>query len=141
VLKKSSNRRFWEHEWRKHGTCATGSEAGGSSYKYFKTALKLYDMNPVEKWLSDAGITPSGNPSTLYSLNSIHSAIARYRLDSYTIQCRYVPQRDITGRVAKQPIIESINLCFDKSLNPITCNMPRSNCPFQVMYPTYQILA
>ncbi|XP_062619623.1 ribonuclease Oy-like, partial [Saccostrea cucullata] len=49
---------FWEHEWEKHGRCATVVKATGSELKYFNRTIALRQQFDVDRMLSSAGVKP-----------------------------------------------------------------------------------
>ena len=49
---------FWRHEWEKHGTCAAQLPQMDSELKYFEEGVALNAKFPLQKYLSDASITP-----------------------------------------------------------------------------------
>ncbi|KAJ8309395.1 hypothetical protein KUTeg_014269 [Tegillarca granosa] len=54
---------FREHEWDKHGTCATSLPTTADEHKYFSTALKINDNFNALKLLNKHGIIPSKTAS------------------------------------------------------------------------------
>ncbi|XP_041350768.1 ribonuclease Oy-like [Gigantopelta aegis] len=50
---------FWEHEWKRHGTCSTNLKATHNELLYFKAALKLQKKYDLRKLLKENGIVPS----------------------------------------------------------------------------------
>jgi hypothetical protein len=53
VCSKKGARKFWSHEWTKHGTC---SESVLDMHAYFAAALKLKDKVDLLQTLKNAGI-------------------------------------------------------------------------------------
>ena len=49
---------FWKHEWEKHGTCAAQLPQMDTELKYFEEGVALNAKFPLQKYLSDASITP-----------------------------------------------------------------------------------
>ena len=140
VLRRNSDEDFWSYEWSKHGTCARNSNVGESQYKYFATALELFEQNPVGQWLAEAGIYPSAQPDRFIDLNAIGNAIGRYRLDSFQIRCKTIHVPDERGVPVSVSAIESVNFCYDKQLRPLSCpGSRRPSCPPMVIYPTYRL--
>ncbi|KAK9707233.1 hypothetical protein RND81_07G182000 [Saponaria officinalis] len=64
-------RKFWVHEWNKHGTC-TKSFLG--ELAYFKAAINLKSKVDILQTLAKAGIRPNNG---FYPLKSIKKAIVR----------------------------------------------------------------
>lgn len=65
-------RKFWVHEWNKHGTC-TKSVLG--EIPYFEAALDLKNKANIYLALARAGIRPSAN--RFYTLKSVKLALVR----------------------------------------------------------------
>ncbi|KMT07054.1 hypothetical protein BVRB_6g153830 [Beta vulgaris subsp. vulgaris] len=64
-------RKFWVHEWNKHGTC---SKTVLGEVAYFQAALNLKNKVRLLQALGNAGIRPNNQ---LYSLKAVKEAIAR----------------------------------------------------------------
>ncbi|KAH0552360.1 hypothetical protein KQX54_009021 [Cotesia glomerata] len=43
VLNRSDPHSLWNHEWSKHGTCASAVDSLNTQFKYFNQTLKLFD--------------------------------------------------------------------------------------------------
>ncbi|XP_060820469.1 ribonuclease Oy [Bombus pascuorum] len=102
---------LWEHEWKKHGTCAATLEYLNSEVKYFKAGLNLltkYDMKSV---LSKDNIVPGKT----YNTTDILNAIERILGQRGTLICR---KNNDTG----ESYILEIRICFDKMLQLIDCD-------------------
>lgn len=59
---------YRQHEWCKHGTCALSMDALNTEIKFFTTALKLYDMYPIESILQKHGVIPSSDGGKTYKV-------------------------------------------------------------------------
>ncbi|XP_046578679.1 ribonuclease Oy-like [Haliotis rubra] len=81
---KTKKRSLWEHEWQKHGTCATTFKATNNEFHYFQKTLSLNSVaafNP-QKALEKAGITPSCKKA--YPIQAIKNAVIKYfRIKDY----------------------------------------------------------
>lgn len=74
--KPGENVYFWEHEWKKHGSCAEELTAFDSELKYFKQGLvwnKQYNLNDM---LEAQGIVP--NNTKPYKAEDFENAINAY---------------------------------------------------------------
>ncbi|XP_074300945.1 ribonuclease 1-like [Silene latifolia] len=121
-------RKFWVHEWNKHGTC---SKSALGELKYFKTALNLKNRINILQALARAGIRPDNNK--LYSLKSVKRAIARAFGHHPFIGCNH----DAQGNSQ----IWQVSMCFDTTgTRLIKCPfMPkgRNFCASRVKLPYY----
>ncbi|EYU40680.1 hypothetical protein ABFS82_14G060000 [Erythranthe guttata] len=95
---------FWEHEWEKHGTCA--SSVTGEEYNYFVTALNVYFKYNVTDVLREAGYVASD--SEKYPLGGIVSAIQNAYHSTPELQC--------SGGA-----LQELHLCFYKDFTPRDC--------------------
>ena len=60
---------YRQHEWLKHGTCATGVSSMDSEHDFFSTVLSLFeDRYNYVSALKSHGITPSN--TTAYSVGT-----------------------------------------------------------------------
>lgn len=96
---------FWEHEYDKHGTCASTMDGFGRVEDYFRQTLNLlHKYSPLDA-LNKAGIEPREDP---YHASEIQAAIERAYGHSVCPQC-------------KDHVISELHVCLDKSLNIIEC--------------------
>ncbi|KAF9975063.1 ribonuclease T2-like, partial [Mortierella antarctica] len=64
IPQQPNNKKFWKHEWNKHGTCVTtldtdcGYDVDQGLYAYFNTTLALRKQYNIYDALEKAGITP-----------------------------------------------------------------------------------
>lgn len=103
---------LWQHEWVKHGTCASVLEELSTENKYFGqglTWLQQYTMNGL---LSKANI----NPGTKYNVIDIHNAVKSVLNTSPSIHC--VREKNDHG----EQYLSEIKICFNKQLELIDCN-------------------
>ncbi|KAH0550242.1 hypothetical protein KQX54_018327 [Cotesia glomerata] len=47
-IEKGSGENFWQHEYEKHGSCASSIEALNTQYKYFDQGLKLFEKYNIK---------------------------------------------------------------------------------------------
>ncbi|KAL2903943.1 Ribonuclease 1 [Bienertia sinuspersici] len=120
-------RKFWVHEWNKHGTC-TKSILG--EIPYFEAALDLKNKANILYALEKAGIRPNNQ---IYSLNDIKKAIVQYIGFEPWIMCNHNAQGHSQ--------IWQVTLCADitgKKL--INCPyIPKGNngCASKIQFPVY----
>ncbi|KAK9750765.1 hypothetical protein RND81_02G220200 [Saponaria officinalis] len=120
-------RKFWVHEWNKHGTC---SKSVLGELAYFKRALNLKNKINILQALARAGIRPNNQ---LYSLKSVKRAISRAYRHHPFIACN----RDSQGNSQ----IWQVTMCFDKTATRlIKCPyLPkgRNFCGSRIKFPSY----
>ncbi|CAO2829579.1 unnamed protein product [Amaranthus hypochondriacus] len=121
-------RKFWVHEWNKHGTC-TKSNLG--EIEYLETAMSLKKKMNLYQALIRAGITPNNNK--FYSLKSIKKAIVKGIGFHPLIMCNH----DAQGNSQ----IWQVSLCADTTgTKLIPCPyLPkgRGNCKAKIKFPSY----
>ena len=113
-IKGGSDVEFWQHEWEKHGTCAVSEDNSvfHDQLSYFTTVLNLYTQYNVSAILQLADIYP-GNA---------------YRLDKFQEAFRGVFElEDVVGLRCTGHYVSGVEMCFDRELFPIQCQL--SNCP------------
>lgn len=126
---------LWEHEWLKHGTCASVLPELSNENKYFGQGLAWFQQYTMTSLLSKAGYTPDMN-TTVEQLNDIiTSSLTR----NPSIHC-------IVDRETKQTYLSEIRICFDKQLELVDCNgvvdsltaKPITNCKSNqpILYPS-----
>ena len=79
---------LWNHEWKKHGTCATALPALDREDKYFRQGLnwiKQYDMKNI---LSQSGIEPNDQG---YFPQDVWNAVQKSLGKNPTVQCHNDP--------------------------------------------------
>ncbi|XP_021739872.1 ribonuclease 1-like [Chenopodium quinoa] len=120
-------RKFWVHEWNKHGTC-TKSILG--EIPYFEAALNLKNKANIYQALAKAGITP-GNK--FYSLDVIKKVLARSIGFNPWVRCNKNAQGNDQ--------IWQVTFCADiTGKNLIECPYIPSgvdDCKSQIQYPIY----
>ncbi|KNA22865.1 hypothetical protein SOVF_029740 [Spinacia oleracea] len=121
-------RKFWVHEWNKHGTC---SKPVLDEMSYFQAALNLKNKVKIIQALAKAGIQPDGR---FYPLESIRTAITTatggFRP---TIFCNH----DAQGNTQIWQVVHCVD---QKGINLINCtNAPKelANCAPSIKFPSY----
>ncbi|XP_074113701.1 ribonuclease Oy-like [Cotesia typhae] len=124
VLNYSDSNFLWNHEWSKHGTCASAVESLNTQFKYFNQTLKLFDEYNISLILSENEIELEGT----YKQTEILEAFEKSLGKQIGINCIVHFESD---RVRKY-FLGLIHLCFDKAFNLIDCIKNKhypSNCP------------
>lgn len=103
----TSAKDFWEHEWLKHGTCATSISQFCNEYHYFKGTLALHNKFNLTRILANSGIVPS---TRHYQDTDLLMAMQK----NSEFQCYY----DKTTGIQ---FLSSIQICLSKSLQWIDC--------------------
>ncbi|KNA22864.1 hypothetical protein SOVF_029730 [Spinacia oleracea] len=120
-------RKFWVHEWNKHGTC---SKSTLGEIPYFQAALNLKNKANVFHALTRAGIRPNNQ---FYSLKSIKKAIVRSIGFHPWIECNHNAQ-------GKSQIWQ-VTFCADRTGRKlIKCPyIPRGrgSCASKIMFPAF----
>ncbi|XP_069116314.1 ribonuclease Oy-like [Argopecten irradians] len=104
---------FWQHEWEKHGRCATTLPATANEYLYFKKGLQLMEKFSASTLLKNMGILPS--MTAHYRLDQIQFALMR-ELGNKTvvIQCTKDHKTGLD-------MIFEVEICLDRQFNPVDC--------------------
>lgn len=108
---------FWEHEWSKHGTCVTPAV---SCNTYFNTTVNLFLAKNLLNALSVFGIVPSNTKT--YTTSQFVGSFSKTVL----ITCQ---------RVSNNYLLDTIQFCYDKSLNWISCIGTKSSCSSGFLLP------
>ncbi|XP_020207751.1 ribonuclease 1 [Cajanus cajan] len=125
-ITNSDNKRFWKHEWDKHGTCSVKNL---DQHAYFEAALNFKDRVDLLQILLYNGIKPDGN---FYSVVSITEAIKEATGFEPGITCNTDPSGN------RQ--LHEIYLCADTSAsNFIECPiLPNGkSCSEKVEFPIF----
>lgn len=103
---------MWQHEWEKHGTCASVLRELDSENKYFGQGLQWLLQYTMSNMLSKSSIEPGAS----YHVVDFHNAI-RNTIDSNpSIHC--VREKNDRGH----QYLSEIKICFSKSLELVDCN-------------------
>lgn len=105
-----SIRKFWEHEWLKHGTCFTPEL---DSEKYFQLAIAMYLGGEVLEKLVQNDIVPSNYSS--YSPEMVRSVFEK----KPSLDCK---------NIGSGNYLRTIIFCFDLELNWIDCPKSKFKC-------------
>lgn len=129
-----------------------GNPKLGTVFNYFNATLDLFNKYQVQTWLEAEDILPT--PSKPYKLASIVNAIEsrlgkriRVECDKYTHEKENCDKADYSNgkpencRKVKSKtfkLLDSIDLCFDKALNPVDCPQVKAyrkqSCDNEVYY-------
>lgn len=103
---------LWEHEWDKHGTCASILEPLKSENKYFGQGLQWLHKFTMNGLLSKASMEP-GNQ---YNVNEFHDAIKNALNVNPVIECVKEKQYN------REQYLSEIRICFNKQLELVDCD-------------------
>ncbi|XP_064485642.1 ribonuclease Oy-like [Ornithodoros turicata] len=107
-----NDKTFWQHEWKKHGTCALHDERLGGISKYFQGGLDALNRYNISHILSQRGVIPGAS----YMYRDIETALQEGFNGSVTVICR--PSK------SESKILYEVQLHLEKgSLDPKT--LPR----------------
>lgn len=107
---------LWQHEWLKHGTCASVLNELSSENKYFGQGLawlQQYTMNGV---LSKSNV----QPGSYYHVNDFYNAVKTSLNTNPSIHC--VREKNHKG----EQYLSEIKICFNKKLELVDCTGIRS---------------
>jgi ribonuclease T2 len=106
---------FWEHEFDKHGTCASSDPTLATELAYFNATLTARATFDIAAAFSKAGIQASS--STAYGIDTISQAIQSAYGGVPLVQC----SRESRGRARGVEALTSIGVCISSSLTIIDC--------------------
>lgn len=114
---------FWEHEWSKHGTCATSVPATSNELKYFQMGLKLHAQYNLTKILLNQGIITSNTAG--YMANETEAALRRELGVNTVVQCVYDKEK------TKKQLLYEVEICVTKDFQLMDCipKESQSSCP------------
>lgn len=123
-----NNRRFWSHEWLKHGTCSRDIASLKGELKYFKTTVQLAKAMPILDELKKANIIPN-KEDNVYSSSQIVEVLTKTISQGKTIQidCDLEHQQPI-------PVLTGLNFCFDSQMKFTDCPDMKKRCRKQVLF-------
>jgi ribonuclease T2 len=114
---------LWEHEWKKHGTCAGSITQLDDEYKYFDGVLQIRNNMDFYKSLSLAGIAPS--QSNTYKTSDVQIALRKAFSVDPLLEC----YKHKDGSY----LLYQVAFCLNKNtLSPFQCNdfvYKESTCP------------
>ncbi|KAK9738893.1 Ribonuclease T2 family [Popillia japonica] len=111
---------FWEHEWKKHGTCAVNLKTLNNEFNYFNEAITWAKYYSIGDILAMHEIHPDGSA---YSIQQIHDAIKSTLGVNPVIEC-------VVHGKPKMSLLSEIRLCFNKSLSLIDCDIDKMHYLF-----------
>lgn len=121
-------RKFWVHEWNKHGTC---SKSVLGEIDYFQAALNLKKKINLLQALENAGIRPNDQS---YPLESIKEAIVKGTGG-------FKPWVDCNHNAQGESQIWQVSMCVDKTgTKLVNCPfIPQGNdgCASNIKFPSY----
>ncbi|RWS24875.1 ribonuclease Oy-like protein [Leptotrombidium deliense] len=114
-----NEKRFWQHEWEKHGTCSFATKKLQGQENYFSNTLQLFKTLHVSTWLAKHSITPQPlGPKSSYQLEQIRGAIRT----GYGKRVRFACGLLKDNHSNEISILQEIHFCFDKaSLVAVDC--------------------
>ncbi|KAF7287298.1 ribonuclease X25 isoform X2 [Rhynchophorus ferrugineus] len=104
---------FWEHEWKKHGTCASILPQFDSVTNYFSRGLKFNKDYNLSTILESNGVVPNNNG---YNLQDVYNTIMNSTGKEPSIQC-------VTDKNTKESFISEIRICLNKTLDLIVTGL------------------
>jgi len=104
---------LYEHEWKKHGTCAVAGKLPGISTQqdYFTVGCRLAKKNPIATWLKEWDIVPSA--TSRYTMGSVWNAMVAGSGTKPRIDC---------DKIDGEVYVKEIKVCYDNSLVRIDCD-------------------
>nr|CCQ19217.1 conserved hypothetical protein RNAseT2-like [Cotesia sesamiae Kitale bracovirus] len=106
----SNNKKFWEHEFYKHGSCASRSSVIKDDVDYFKRSLELHAQLDIGMTLSRSGIKVGAIMKLGNIINVIENKVgAKVKID-------YV-QNPQTG----ENYLAGLHICYDTLLRVMDC--------------------
>ena len=114
---------FWAHEYEKHGTCAASIPQLNTQFKFFQQTLALTKQYNAIPMLAQSNIKPSDTKTVATSAaqNAIKAAFG-----------------GVPAFTCKSGNLDSVYLCFNKSLQPINCNGLKNTCGTSFYIPATQ---
>lgn len=103
---------LWQHEWLKHGTCASVLEELSTENKYFGQGLAWLQQYTMNNLLSKASVEPGNKYDTIDFHNAIKSSIKT----NPSIHC--VREKHHSG----EQYLSEIKICFNKQLELVNCD-------------------
>ncbi|MBN3284057.1 RNT2 Ribonuclease, partial [Polyodon spathula] len=113
-------KKFWNHEWMKHGYCAKDFIGSDQPKPYFEKALELYRSEDLLGRLTSSGIEPRDD-KTYQEYEIIQAFTTETPFVRPILSCRAMNRRTY---------LSEISICFDQNLKAIDCESGGSNvCP------------
>ncbi|PZC74984.1 hypothetical protein B5X24_HaOG206855 [Helicoverpa armigera] len=111
IYKESEHYSLWDHEWRKHGTCATAHKSLNTQYKYFNKGINWNHKYSFRTMFRDAGLLPSDTKPV--TPEEIVAAIKTVTKKLPMIVCE---------TIFDVQYLDELRLCFDNMLNITDCH-------------------
>ncbi|KAH0554618.1 hypothetical protein KQX54_011916 [Cotesia glomerata] len=111
-----SNREFWEHEWIKHGTCASRLPAMKNVRLYFEKTLEIFYKANVYAKLTAGGF----RPRTVMTQKDMRDKISMILKQRVNIAIQYHPR-------TSEMWLSEIRLCYDLHFNAVDCPPNRAS--------------
>uniref|UniRef100_A0A2A4JA98 Uncharacterized protein n=1 Tax=Heliothis virescens TaxID=7102 RepID=A0A2A4JA98_HELVI len=111
IYKESDHYSLWDHEWRKHGTCAASLQSLNTQFKYFNKGINWKHKYSIGRMLVRAGIFPS-DTKPLTPDDVVHAVKAI---------TKKLPQI-VCATVLEVQYLDEVRICLDKVLNITDCN-------------------
>lgn len=120
---------LWQHEWLKHGTCASVLDELNSENKYFGQGLAWLTQYTMQSLLAKTDIVPDKQ----YTALDIHTAIKNVWHVDPSIHC-------ITERHSGEQFLSEIRICFNKKLELVDCDGTKVNFESTLPYLDNQVI-
>ncbi len=102
---------FWQHEYEKHGSCATDLPQLDTQEEYFRQGIEWNKRYDLADMLDQADITPGGN----YTWLEVYTAVKRgLGGRKPAVQCEHDKELNLKT-------LAQIYICFDKNLRLTDC--------------------
>nr|CAH8822223.1 unnamed protein product [Trichobilharzia regenti] len=134
---------FWEHEWYKHGQCATEDSLISDELGYFNTSLILRDKIDLLNTLNTYGIQPANNQllGRIELLNTLRQAYNARVLVTCQKTPKYERRRRHHHRHNQLALLSEVRFCFNPQLELIDCPMQEEDnnteCPLWIEFPEF----
>ena len=121
VSYKGDNKKFWNHEYNKHGHCFTQRFKEKNEQKYFDTVLALFRSHAFDQLMIHAvgDLHIQEHDYVEFTYESLRKALSKARDDLFfSLRCKWKNE--------KQYLVE-LHFYFDIELNPFE-HERNSNC-------------
>lgn len=121
-----TSRKFWTHEWLKHGTCSRDVKSLKGELNYFGTTLKMAKQLPILESLKKFNIAP--DDSKKYSSSDILKALEPIGGGKVIqLDCDLEHHQPI-------PVLTGVAFCFDANLLPADCPPSKTRCQRELIF-------
>lgn len=120
---------LWQHEWMKHGTCASAIEELNTENKYFGQGLAWLTQYTMTALLAKTDVVPDRQ----YTAVEIHDAVKNVLNTNPSIHC---VRKKHTGEL----YLSEIRICFNKQLELVDCDGIKMNMLDAVPYENSDII-